>query len=118
MSATRRSTAQRAVDNASFEKRIRADGIARFTILVPITRIPDLRALALKWRYEAKLLVESDLPAADQILRTHGVCRTQNIPLPLHAFETRNSAAEWLTKHEAKLGRRRLQTPHIGSESA
>ena len=55
----------------------------RITVMVPAERIPFLKALTLEWRREAKILLEQDMPTADQILQIHAVCRTLDIPLPV-----------------------------------
>ena len=37
-------------------------------VMGPAEHIPELRPILLNWRRDAKLLLESDLPSADQIL--------------------------------------------------
>ena len=90
--------------NARYVGRRTAAGIARVVVMVPADRIPELKAVALAWREEAKLLLDSDLPSADQILQVHSVSRVLGIRLPIKAFATRASAAEWLATHERKMG--------------
>ena len=102
---------QRSVDNELYRRRTAAAGIVVVSIRVPSVRVPEIKAIALEWRREAKLLLESDLPSADQILRIHAVCHALDLRIPPDAFETRATAAEWLRAHERKLGQRRLHIP-------
>ena len=102
---------QRAAENARYAAGIIDAGIIKVLLHVPAVRIPELRAITLAWRKEAKLLLESDQPTADQILQIHGVCRTLGLDLPVKAFETRASAAYWLLAQESKLARRRVYIP-------
>ena len=67
VSAKPRPAEQRAVENERYRGVQHAVGIVRATVMVPADRIPELRALTLHWRQEAKLLLESDEPSADQI---------------------------------------------------
>ena len=102
---------QRAAENQAFYERRREIGVVKVSVMVPADRVSELRAISLAWRAEAKLLLESDRPSADQILQIHAVCRTLGIELPIQAFETRASAAYWLLAHESKLAGRRVQMP-------
>ena len=106
-----RSPARRSAENQRFHERELEVGIIKMSVHVPSDRIPDLRAITLAWRAEAKLLLESDRPSADQILQIHGVCRALGLALPVKAFETRASAGYWLLAHESKLGGRLVQLP-------
>lgn len=92
-------------------------GIICMHVLVPVVRVPDLRELAAEWRREARLLLEEDLPTADQILQIHGVCRALELPLPLEAFTTRYAASSWLARHEKKLGPRHVRLPRIRKDA-
>ena len=102
---------KRSVDNEFYRRRAAAAGIVMVSVRVPSVRVPELKAVALEWRREAKLLLESDLPSADQILQIHAVCRAVDQPIPPDAFETRATAAAWLHAHERKLGQRRIHIP-------
>jgi len=102
---------QRSAENARYHDRRVGAGILKVTVMVPAERIPELRAITLAWRREAKLLLESDLPSADQILQIHAVCRALGLRLPVEAFETRAMADQWLLAHQTRLGALRLQAP-------
>ena len=108
-----RAPAQRAVENGRYRDRSAAAGIAKITVLVPADRITDLRAITTAWRQEAKLLLESDRPSADQILQIHSVSRTLGLPLPVKAFDTRATAARWLLAQEPALGPIRPHMPRV-----
>lgn len=95
---------QRLAENERYRGRQAAAGIVRITVMVPTDKIPHLKALTLQWRQEAKLLLEIDLPSADQILQIHAVCRTLGLDLPEHAFATRGDAQDWLLAHQPRLG--------------
>lgn len=117
MKAAPRPVEQRASENARFTKNLHDAGIICMHVLVPIVRAPELRALAAEWRDEARLLLEEDLPTADQILQIHGVCRALEVPLPLQAFTTRAAASSWLARHEKKLGPRHVRLPRIRKDA-
>jgi len=102
---------RRSVDNELYQRRAAAAGIVMVSVRVPSVRVPEIKAIALEWRREAKLLLESDLPSADQVLRIHAVCHTLDLTIPPEAFETRATAAAWLHAHERKLGQRRIHIP-------
>ena len=104
---------QRAEENARYRALQNAVGIAKVTVMVPADRVPELRAIALHWRQDSKQLLESDRPSADQILQIHAVSRTLDIRLPVHAFETRSSAALWLLAHEKALGAKLPHRPRV-----
>ena len=106
-----RPPARRAVENERYRRRTAAAGIVAISVRVPAVRVPELKAVALEWRREAKLLLESDLPCADQILQIHAVCHALDQSVPPEAFETRATAAAWLHAHERKLGQRRIHIP-------
>ena len=80
---------KRSVDNEIYRRRAAAAGIGMVSVRVPSVRVPELKAVALEWRRVAKLLLESDLPSADQILQIHAVCHALDQPIPPEAFETR-----------------------------
>lgn len=110
-----RSPARRAQENEIYRGRQAAAGIVRITVMVPAERIPEIKALTQEWRREAKMVLDQDLPTADQILQIHAVCRTLDVPLPERAFASRGDAQEWLLAQEPKLGRlilHRPQRPH------
>ena len=102
---------QRLAENERYRGRQAAAGIVRVTVMVPVDRIPHLKALTLQWRQEAKLLLEIDLPSADQILQIHAVCRTLGLDLPEEGFATRGNVQEWLLAHQPQLGRLMLHRP-------
>jgi hypothetical protein len=102
---------KRSVDNETYRRRTAAAGIVMVSVRVPSVRVAEIKAIALDWRREAKLLLESDLPSADQILQIHAVCHALGLPIPPEAFETRATAAAWLHAHERKLGQRRIRIP-------
>lgn len=106
---------QRALENRRAAERSADAGLATLTIRVPATRIPELRGIALDWRKQARLLLDSDYPTADQILQIHGVCRTLALEVPARAFDSRASAASWLLAQEPKLARRRVSMPRSSS---
>lgn len=118
MKAPPRPAATRAAQNSRFKQRLRDAGIVPQIVLVPASRLTQLRELTAEWRREARLLLESDLPTAEQILQIHGVCRALDIPLPVSAFATRFAASAWLESHEAKLDQRRVRLPCIRPEPA
>ena len=93
---------KRSVDNELYRRRTEAAGIVAISVRVPSVRVTELKAIALEWRREAKLLLQSDRPSADQILQIHAVCDTLDMPVPPEAFETRATAAAWLHAHERK----------------
>ena len=102
---------KRSAENELYRRRTAAAGIVAISVRVPSVRVSELKAIALEWRRGAKLLLESDLPSADQILQIHAVCHALDQPIPPEAFETRATAAAWLHAHERKLGQRRIHIP-------
>ena len=102
---------QRSAENTRYRDRHAAAGIMRVTVMVPAERVSQLRALTLAWRREAKMLLLSDLPTADQILEIHGVCRTLGMKLPIQAFETRFVAEQWLLTQQDRLEGRVVHVP-------
>ena len=110
---TPKTSEQSYVEDTRFHKQHAAVGIMKVAVYVPAGRIPELRELALRWRAEAKQLVEGDYPTADQILQIHAICRALEIELPLDAFATISSAAKWLRDQESKLGERQIQRPRV-----
>lgn len=102
---------QRAAANSRYVRRRASAGIVKITVMVPANRIPELRGITLEWRREAKMLLCSDQPSADQILQIHTVCRDLGVQLPLEAFTTRATAESWLLAHQPALGARRLHLP-------
>lgn len=109
--ATPRPPARRAQDNEIYRGRQAAAGIVRITVMVPAERIPYIKALTQEWRREAKMVLEQDVPTADQILQIHAVCRTLSLPLPEGAFASRGDAQAWLLAQEPKLGKLILHRP-------
>jgi hypothetical protein len=57
------------------------------------------------------MVLEQDVPTADQILQIHAVCRTLDLPLPEGAFASRGDAQVWLLAREPKLGKLMLHRP-------
>ena len=102
---------QRSAENMRYRDRHAAAGIVRVTVMVPAERVRQLRALTLAWRREAKMLLQSDLPTADQILEIHGVCRTLGLKLPIQVFETRFVAEQWLFAQQDRLEGRVVHVP-------
>ena len=102
---------KRSAENELYRRRTAAAGIVAISVRVPAARVPEIKAIAPEWRREAKLLLESDLPSADQILQIHAVCHALDQSVPPEAFETRATAAAWLHAHERKLGQRRIHIP-------
>ncbi len=80
--APARPAARRVRENEIYRGRQAAAGIVQITVMVRAERIPYLKALTLEWRREAKMVLEHDMPTADQILQIHAVCRTLDLPLP------------------------------------
>ena len=80
-------------------------------VLVPIAQLAELEALLVAWREEARLLLQSDQPSADQILMIHAICRTLRLKLPISAFATRLTADAWIREKQARLGARKPQFP-------
>jgi hypothetical protein len=81
------------------------------SIKVPAECLPELRPILLNWRREAKLLLESDLPSADQTPEIHGVCRVLWIKSPINTVEARATAEAWLLARRLRLGARRVYVP-------
>jgi hypothetical protein len=104
---------ERSAENARYQARNAAVGIVKVAVHVPAERVPELRAIALTWRAEAKLLMDVDHPTADQILQIHGICRTLDLDLPVAAFATCSSAAHWLLAQQRQIGQRRVQKPKV-----
>ncbi len=102
---------QRTAANERYRESNASIGIAKLTVLVPTNRISELRAITVAWRQQARLLLEADLPSADQILQIHSVSRTLELALPVKAFETRGGAAQWLLAHGPVLGAIRAREP-------
>ena len=73
---------------------------------------PDSSRLA----RDAKLLLESDLRSADQVLEILGVCRTLRTKLPIDAFATPATAEAWLLAQNLRLGARRVHVPERRSQ--
>lgn len=110
-SRTPRPKQKRRDENQLYIQRATAAGIVVITVRVPSPRVPEIKAIALDMRREAKLMLDGDMPSADQILQIHAVCRELELPIPVDAFETRATAAAWLHAHEFQLGRRRVHIP-------
>lgn len=108
-----KTSAERSSENARYQKGNAAVGILKVAVHVPAERVAELRAIALNWRAEARLLVNADYPSADQILQIHAICRTLNLDLPVEAFATTSSAARWLLAQESQRGQREIQRPTI-----
>jgi hypothetical protein len=102
---------QRAAGNERYNERRLAAGLVKHAVIVPMVRIPELDSLLVAWRREAKTMLESDQPSADQILMIHGICRTLRIKLPVGAFATRLTADAWIREKHELLGQRRAQVP-------
>jgi hypothetical protein len=98
---------QREVENASYNDRRVGAGIADMIVMGPAEHIPELPPILLNWRHDATLLLESDLPSADQILEIHGVW-TLRTKLPIDAFEAPATAEAWLPAQNPRLDARRL----------
>jgi hypothetical protein len=98
---------QREVENASYHDRRVGAGIADMIVMGPAEHIPELPPILLNWRHDATLLLESDLPSADQILEIHGVW-TLRTKLPIDAFETPATAEAWPPAQNPRLDARRL----------
>ena len=116
MTSHPRPTERREAKNARYHDRRVGAGIAKMSVMGPAERIPELRPILLNWRRDAKLLLESDLPSADQILEIHGVCRTLRTKLPIDAFETPATAEAWLLAQHPRLGARRVHAPKRRSQ--
>jgi len=108
-----KTSAERSVENARYQKRIATFGIVKVAVHVPAERAPELRLIALNWRAEAKLLMAADYPTADQILQIHAICRTLDLDLPVWAFTTCASATQWLLAQERQVGQRQIQKPKV-----
>jgi len=118
MSASRqpaRTRAQRRAENERYHARAQTVGLVQVSIVVPIDKVPTVKALATEWRAEARALLDSDLPTPDQILQIHAISRTLDLTLPVEAFHTRAAAARWLLAHEPELGGTRPQRPHVNA---
>ena len=113
MAPRRKTSKERAAENRLFRDRDRAVGVMAATVRIPADRLSELREIALEWRREARLLLEGDLPSADQILQIHAISRALGLNLPVEAFETRAAATDWLYAHEKKLGPRRAHIPRF-----
>ena len=59
---------RREAKNARYHDRRVGAGIAKMIVMGPAEHIPELRPILLNWRRDAKLLLESDLPSAGQVL--------------------------------------------------
>ena len=108
-----KTSAERSVENARYQKRIAVEGIVKVTVLVPAERVPELRAVAQTWRAEAKLMMNADYPSADQILQIHAICRTMDLDLPVEAFATCSSAARWLLAQQDRVSQRQIRKPKL-----
>ena len=106
---------QREAANASCHGRRVGAGIADMIVMGPAEHIRELPPILLNWRRDATLLLESDLPSADQVLEVHGVCRTLRTKLPIDAFETPTAEA-WLPAHNPRLDARRVNAPKRRSQ--
>jgi hypothetical protein len=108
-----KTSVERSAENARYQKRNATVGIVKVAVHVPAERVPELRALALRWRAEAKSLMDADHPTADQILQIHAICRTLDLDLPVEAFATCSLAARWLLARESQIGQRPIQRPKV-----
>ena len=54
---------RRSVDNELYQRRAAAAGIVMVSVRVPSVRVPEIKAIALEWRREAKLLLGEKRPA-------------------------------------------------------
>ncbi len=104
----------RQADNAAYLKNLNAVGLIQTSVVIPRTKVVELRAITAEWRAEARALLASDLPTADQILQIHSIARELDLPLPVEAFKTRGTAAQWLLAHEPELADAVLQRQKIG----
>jgi hypothetical protein len=108
-----KTSAERSAENARYQKRNATVGIVKVAVHLPAERVTELRAVALRWRAEAKSLMDADHPTADQILRIHAICRTLDLDLPVESFATCSSAAHWLLAQESQIGQRPIQRPKV-----
>jgi hypothetical protein len=106
-----RPPAQRAAENAGYNRRRASAGLAKVTVLVPLVRLGELDALLVQWREEARAQLNSDQPSADEILLIHGICRVRRLKLPVSAFATRHTAEAWIQEQQLRLDDRQVETP-------
>ncbi len=104
----------RQADNAAYLKNLNAVGLIQTSVVIPRTKVVELRAITAEWRTEARALLASDLPTADQVLQIHSIARELDLLLPVEAFKTRGTAAQWLLAHEPELADAVLQRQKIG----
>jgi hypothetical protein len=116
--AGKKTREQRATETARYAQWLKDTGIAAISVAVPVTRVAELRALVAEWRREARMFIEEDRPTADQILQIHAVCWTLGLDLPIGAFETRTTAADWLARQEPRLSQCRVRLPKLPPERA
>lgn len=109
--APARPPAQRAAENARYNRRRVSAGVAKLNVLVPLVRLRELDALLVQWRAEARRQLVSDQPSADQILLIHSICRSLHLRLPVSAFATRDTAEAWIQERQPRLEGRQLETP-------
>ena len=98
-----RQPAVRQAENAAYLKNQSAVGLIQTSVVIPRTKVVELRAITAEWRAEARTQLASDLPTADQILQIHTITRELDLPLAVEAFKTRATAAQWLLTHEPEL---------------
>ena len=105
---------ERSVENARYQKRNAAVGILKIAVYVPAERVPELRAITLNWRAEAKLLTDADYPTADQILQIHAICRTLDLDLPTAALGPPRPRPTGSLPKRAKLAIESSENPKSG----
>jgi hypothetical protein len=115
MTSHPRPTERREAKNAHYHDRRVGAGIAKMSVMGPAERMPELRPVLLDWRRDAKPLLVSDLPSADQILEIHGVW-TLRTKLPIDPFETPATAEAWPPAQNPRLDARRLHAPKRRSQ--
>ena len=86
-------------------------------VMGPAERIPELRPILLDWRRDAKLLLESDLPSADQSPGRSTVCAGHFGPSCRSTLSRALATAEaWLLAQHPRLDARRVHAPQPRSQ--
>ena len=90
--------------------------IAKMIVIGPAEHVPELCPILPNWRRDAKLLLESDVPSAGQILQIDGVCRILRIKLPVNALEAPAIAEARPLAQQPRPGARRVHVPKRRSQ--
>ena len=74
-----RPRAQRRAENVRYHARTRSARLVQLSVVVPVGKVPVLKALAVERRADARALLQTDLPTSDQVLQINAIRLTLNL---------------------------------------